>query len=380
MSRKYHIFISSTHDDLKNERLALCRIVFELGHIPICMDPFDITDKNGWRTIKKNIGECDYFLALTAHRYGLLPGTSGGAGSTGIEYAQALKMEIPVLALIIADKARWKASKKEDDPKLIAALDEFKEKLRTHPHAEWTTMQDLKQNARELLTQEMFLNPRSGWAPGIERAGPDVANALGRLVAENEDLKRQVVIQGGDERQWQKKMRHTLEMLAANKITLSFFYAPGENWENTIRCRYLRLFKLLVPELYLGKTTSELSRFLGSILNPDLTRAVRRDYPTPSNTIKKIMTDLNLLKLVHYTAGGSEEVWELTEYGKELYTLYRLRQFEHGATAAPPKGGALPKAAAPSDELAIPDNRILPLEDTPAEAPRPGEAVPPEEA
>ncbi|GHU84215.1 hypothetical protein FACS189473_0870 [Spirochaetia bacterium] len=358
MSRKYHIFISSTHDDLKNERLALCRIIFELGHIPICMDPFDITDKNGWRTIKKNIGECDYFLALTAHRYGLLP---DGSGSAEIEYAQALKMEIPVLALVIAGKARWKGTKKEVDPKLIAALDEFKEKLRTHPHAEWTTMQDLKQNARELLTQEMFLNPRGGWAPGIERAGPDVANALGRLVAENEDLKRQVVIQGGDERQWQKKMRHTLELLAANKITLSFFYAPGENWENTIRCRYLRLFKLLVPELYLGKTTSELSRFLGSILNPDLTRSVRRDYPTPSNTIKKIMTDLNLLKLVHYTSGGSEEVWELTEYGKELYTLYRLRQFEHGVSAAPvqkegslPEGTPQPKAVVQSDEALPP--------------------------
>jgi hypothetical protein len=340
MPRKFHIFISSTPDDLKNERAALSRIIFEMGHIPICMDSVDNTEENGWKIIRRNIAESDYFLSLVAHKYGILSeGAAKGNSSLELEYAQALKAEVPVLALIIADKARWKAAKKEKERKVNHALASLKEKLRSHAYAEWATMQELKQNARELLTREIFLNPRSGWAPGLEQAGPEVANALGRVMAENEDLKRQLAVRVKGVH-FGKNMRHTLEILAGNRITLSFFYADGENWENTIKCRYLRLFKLLVPELYLGKTTSELSRFLGSILNPNLKRAVRKDYPTPSNTIKKIMADLNLLRLVRYTTNKNEEIWEITEYGKEIYTLYRVRQFEKTVLANAPKASA----------------------------------------
>jgi hypothetical protein len=346
MPRKYHIFISSTLDDLRNERHALCRIIFEMGHIPICMDSVDITEKTGWRIIKRNIEDSDYFLSLTAYRYGQLPdGLAGRTSSTEIEYAQAIKADVPVLALIVADKARWKAAKKDKERKLVQALGEFKEKLRSHPYAEWLNLQDLKQNARELISRELALNPRSGWVPGLEQAVPEVAIALGRLMAENEELRRHLAVHGGERGRRQKQIRHTLEVLAANRVSLSFFYTDGENWENTIKCRFLKLFKLLVPELSLGKSTSELSRFLGSVLNPDLSRTVRKDYPTPSNTIKKIMTDLHSLRLVQYITNGKEEIWQIGDYGRELHSLYRLRQFDraartaaasHAAPASPP--------------------------------------------
>jgi hypothetical protein len=365
MTRKYHVFISATPEDLKNERLALERIIWELGHIPVCPDGLDWADKNDQRILKRTIGDCDYFLALVAHRCGLLP---DGTSRTGTEYALAVQLEVPVLALVIGEKARWKASKKEQDPALIKALEDFKRKLQTHAFAFWNGMQDLRQNARELLTQELFLNPRNGWIPGDQLAGPLVANVMGRLVAENEELRRQTAFKGGDTGRFQEKMRHTLELLGANKISLSFFYTPGENWENTNKYRYLRLFQLLVPELYLGKTTEELSRFLGSVLNPDLGRTVRKDYPTPSNTIKKIMADFNLFKLVHYAGSGEDEVWELSPYGREIYGFYRLRQFEQGlkdpalgalpiqpAVAPVAKAPALPQAAPPVEEPELPE-------------------------
>jgi hypothetical protein len=123
-------------------------------------------------------------------------------------------------------------------------------------------------------------------------------------------------------------MKKALKVLALNKATLSFHYVDGENWENARKFRCLRIWKLLVPELSIGKTTAEISRFLGNVLNPDLEKTVRKDYPTPSNTIKKIMSDFALLKLVKYSDQGDEEVWEITEYGKELYSVYRMRLLE----------------------------------------------------
>jgi hypothetical protein len=325
MTRKYHIFISSTPDDLKNERIALTRLIWEMGHIPVCLDDFDITNEDDRRVIKRLIGDCDYFLALTAHKYG--PVVDGSSG-TEMEYACAIKLGIPVLGLIIGEKARWKESKWEQDAALVSALDDYKRRLQAHPHIFWTNGQDLKQKAREILAQEMFLNTRNGWTVGDALAGPPAINVMSRLIAENEDLKRQLLARDTAASPWRTRIKHTLSMLAGHRTTLSFFYNPGETWENTIKCRYLKLFHLLTPELYLGKNAAELSRFLGNILNPDLTRAVRKDYPTPSNTIKKIMTDFHLLKLVHYTGNKNEETWELSGYGKDVYAAYRMRQFD----------------------------------------------------
>ncbi|MDR2740937.1 MAG: DUF4062 domain-containing protein [Treponema sp.] len=332
MIRKYHIFISSTQDDLKNERIALTRLIWEMGYIPVCPGDFDITNEEDRRFIKRLIGDCDYFLALTAHKYG--PPMDGSSG-TEIEYVSAVKQGIPVIGLIIGEKARWKESKWDQDPAVVRALTDYKQRLQTHPHIFWTNSQDLKQKTREILTQEIFLNPRNGWTVGDSLAGPPAVNVMSRLIAENEDLKRQLLARDNAASPWKSTIKHTLSILAGHRITLSFFYSPGETWENTIKCRYLRLFHLLTPELYLGKTTAELSRFLGNILNPDLARVVRKDYPTPSNTIKKIMTDFHLLKLVHYTGNKNEEIWELSGYGKEVYTAYRMRQFDRNLKGSP---------------------------------------------
>jgi hypothetical protein len=128
---------------------------------------------------------------------------------------------------------------------------------------------------------------------------------------------------------FQEQLNRCLKVLAVNKISLSFWYNPGENWENPREFRYLRLFKLLVPELTAAKTTLEISRFLGNILNPDLDRTVRKDYPAPTNIIKKIMADLSLLKLIKSSAhSGDDESWEVCEYGKEVYAAYRLHQMD----------------------------------------------------
>jgi hypothetical protein len=341
MEQKYHIFISSTVEDLKAERQAAARIIFELGHIPLNMDMFDMDDMDERRLIKRYIETSDYFLSITAHKYGVL---ADDTSRLEIEYNQAHRSGVPVIALIIGEKARWKASKREGDEKHIQALEEFKVKLQSHPHLFWTSPQDLEQKAQDLILRETNLNPRKGWAPADALVSPALANELGRLLGENKGLKRRVLEGNDSVTQWHERMKRTLEILALNRVSLSFFYVSGETWENTIKCRYLRLFKLLVPELYLGKTTTELSRFLGSILNPDLDRVVRKDYPTPSNTIKKIMADLHLLKLVSYSGGGEDEIWRLTEYGKGLYSAFRMRQFERALKAVEAKRAGAGKA------------------------------------
>ncbi|MCL2094118.1 MAG: DUF4062 domain-containing protein [Treponema sp.] len=324
MTKKYMIFICSSRDDLKAERKELLRMVSELGAIPVTSDVFDPNNEDDRRIIRKSIEDCDYFIALSAHKGGEM---AGNALALELEYSYAVKAGVPVLALIIDPKARWKDSKKEKDPGMKKNLEAYKKRLEAHTHETWLNQADLMQKALFLLSREMNLNPRQGWVSANLAVDPAVANELGRLIRENELFRSQVNMDGKEFiRKVRERMRQVLRVLAANRVSLSFYYVDGENWENTKTFRCLRLFRLITPELFVARTTMDISHFLGNILNPDLEKVVRKDFPTPSNTIKKVMTDFALLKLVRCSGSGENETWEMTEFGKETFAYYRIRQ------------------------------------------------------
>jgi hypothetical protein len=327
---KYHIFVGSTLDDLKNERREIARIIMELGHIPVTAEFLDPSVRNYEQLLEKTIEECDYFIAVVAHKYAP---TGGKLSPLEAEYNIAYRKNIPVLSLIIDEKARWKANKKEKTQTLVTKLEELKKRLSGGPCETWLTSTDLCLKLQSLLILQMNLAPQTGWVRADQSITPSVANELSRLSTENEQLKRQIKIESGEIlTKLREQIRNALKVLSLNRVILSFYYSSGDNWENSRQFRYLRIFKLLVPEMSVGKTTAEVSRFLGTVLNPDLNKSVRKDYPTPSNTIKKIMADFSLLKLVRCInqdeSSGEDEIWETTEYGKELYSAYRMRQLE----------------------------------------------------
>jgi hypothetical protein len=330
MSRKYLIFISSAPEDLRTERRELIKIVTELGAVPVTMDVFDLSDNNSLGLVKRAIEESDYFVNLTAHKCGPAVGKSFGME---LEFAWGEKCKIPIASFIIDEKARWKATKKEIETNAIDALENFKKRLKEHPYATWINTTDLCQKATALLVREMNLNPREGWVRAYNAVDPCVANELARLIRENEALKNQISMESGNQASRLGRIKQDLKVLATNKIDLSFWYITGDNWENTRKFRYLRLYRLLAPELSTAKTTAEISRFLGNILNPDLGKIVRKDFPIATNTIKKIMADFSLLKLVkpareakNGVPHGDDEAWEITSYGMEAFAAYRLRQ------------------------------------------------------
>jgi len=327
---KYHIFIGSTLDDLKNERKEIPRIIMELGHIPVMAEYLDISARNYDQLLSKTMEECDYFIAVAAYKY-----APAGEKTSPLEteFNIAYRKKVPVVSLIIDEKARWKASKKEKEDALVKKLEDFKKRLRSGACDTWLNSTDLCLKLQSLLILQMNLSPQIGWVRADQAIAPSVANELSRLSTENEQLKRQIKMEDGDVMtKLREQLKNAFKVLALNKVILSFYYASGDNWENSRQFRYLRIFKLLTPELAVGKTTADISRFLGTVLNPDLEKPVRKDYPTPSNSIKKIMADFSMLKLVKCIntddASGEDEIWEITEYGKELYSAYRMRQME----------------------------------------------------
>ncbi len=79
--KKYDIFVSSTFEDLKDERRTLQAHILKQGHSPVGMELFSAGNDDQWAIIKNVIDACDYYIVIIAGRY-------GSRTRTGISYTE----------------------------------------------------------------------------------------------------------------------------------------------------------------------------------------------------------------------------------------------------------------------------------------------------
>jgi Domain of unknown function (DUF4062) len=103
MNKKYQIFVSSTYQDLREERAEIIKAVLEMGHIPVGMEMFSAADEEQWKIIARQIDETDYYVVIAAHRYGSV--TDAGISYTEKELDYANSKKVPVLGFVIDDSA-----------------------------------------------------------------------------------------------------------------------------------------------------------------------------------------------------------------------------------------------------------------------------------
>lgn len=70
MEIKYQIFVSSTYEDLKEERKEVTQAILECNCFPAGMELFPASNKSQWEIIKRVIDESDFYLVIIAGRYG----------------------------------------------------------------------------------------------------------------------------------------------------------------------------------------------------------------------------------------------------------------------------------------------------------------------
>jgi len=186
---KYQIFISSTYDDLRDERDQVIRAVLEMGHIPVGMEMFSAADQQQWQIISRHIESSDYYVVLVAHRYGSM---EADRSYTEKEYDYAIECGIPVLGFVIDDAAPWPPSKSDKEQKKRNAVARFKEKVKSRYIGHWSSKADLYGKVSIALNKQMTVQPRTGWVRADRAAGPEVVAELARLSKENAELRTQL--------------------------------------------------------------------------------------------------------------------------------------------------------------------------------------------
>lgn len=162
MDKKFQIFISSTYEDLKEERSKVVATILKSNHFPIGMEMFSADNVEQWEQIKRTIDSSDYYILIIKRRYGSV--TKEGISYTEKEYNYAKEKKIPILAFIVGDNATITNKDIEDNPQKMGLLKKFTERVKEgNPCDFWNNIDELCTQVNQALQKQFDSNERIGW-------------------------------------------------------------------------------------------------------------------------------------------------------------------------------------------------------------------------
>lgn len=186
--KKYSVFISSTFDDLKDERMAVLRAILQHGHFPLGMELWGAADELQWQIIQRQIDVADYYVVIVAHRYGSLSDT--GVSWTEREYDYAIEKGVPVLGFV-QKSGSW-PPEFVDKGENAERLERFRAKVQSKPVSFWSSADNLTKEVVLALSRQMQSKPRVGWVRATEAITSATADELARLSNENDQLRKTI--------------------------------------------------------------------------------------------------------------------------------------------------------------------------------------------
>lgn len=336
MSTKYQIFISSTYDDLKEERSQVIKAVLEMGHIPVGMEMFSAADEEQWKIIARQIDESDYYVIIVGHRYGSL---SENISYTEKEFNYAISKGIPIYGFIVNDDIQPLAKNVDGDAKKKISLKKFKIKVRSRPVSFWKSADDLHGKVSIALMKAFNTTPRIGWSRGVSVAGPEITQELSRLSKENADLRLQLaaVVQQ-EATDVQSRRLSVLETLKAIPKKLGLREKGKSTWDRNISTTLYAIYTTLAPELLVEKSVVNSAKFL-ALMNCPPKFELSATFPYASNNMKSLFADLHSLGLVEpskkkHPISDKDDYWSLSIEGAEILKLDRISKLEQVAAKA----------------------------------------------
>ena len=317
MSVKYQIFISSTYEDLKDERNQVIQSVLEMGHIPVGMEMFSAADEEQWKIIQRAIDSSDYYVVLVANRYGSI--TPEGVSYTRKEYEYALSIGVPILGFVIEAAAKWPGNLC-DAGRDRELLDEFKELVRAKPVSRWSNAHELHGACAIALGKAFHSQPRPGWVRSTAATSPELAAEISRLSSENAELRGTIAELEREESERAPDHGELLRKLSGQEVSLRYRQSSGAEWEDLGKYSYLTIFNVLGPPLIPEGSFDSACRNLAFHLRP--VEAESSDI-VPHNYLRDILLNLMAIDLVEpstkkHSVHDYGEYWSTTQLGREL--------------------------------------------------------------
>lgn len=187
MQKKFQVFVSSTYEDLKEERKKVQEALLMADCIPAGMEAFVASNDEQFEIIKKIIDLCDYYVLIIGGRYGSI--SKSGISYTEMEYDYAVSKELPILVFSIDDKIELPGYKKEKDKSKEKLLKEFRNKAMQNRMASiWKNADDLFGKVAISIMKTKNDDVRPGWIRGDDYNPTEMLKQITDLQKENKRL------------------------------------------------------------------------------------------------------------------------------------------------------------------------------------------------
>lgn len=161
MKKRYTVFISSTYEDLKEERQAVIYSLLKLDLIPCGMELFPASSEEQWSLIKRMIDDCDYYILILAGRYGST--NKDGMGYTELEYQYALQQKKPIASFLYKNPENLPMKKFEKSIKKQKMLMKFRRLTEQQLVNYWESPEELSLNVMISMARLIEQFPANGW-------------------------------------------------------------------------------------------------------------------------------------------------------------------------------------------------------------------------
>lgn len=349
MDKRYQVFVSSTYQDLQEERQEVMHALLELDCIPSGMELFPATNESQWSLIKRVIEDCDYYVLILGGRYGSCG--PDGISYTEMEYRHALAIGKPTIAFLHKDTGTIQANKcettQEGKDKLVAFRNAVEKKLCKH----WTSAADLGSVVSRSLIQLMKTTPAIGWVRADELPDKNAALELLKLRQRVDELQAELArsrttAPKGTEDLAQGEELHTLKYGFSSKNRITY---DRSSWTGSFQATWNDVFAVLAPLMINEASDDALKnaldafvrdRDLGNLAkDKDLKDCSLSNFSLNRDDFQTVKVQIRALGLITKSEKARSvkdmaTYWTLTPYGDEVMT--RLRAIKRSVVPEEP--------------------------------------------
>ncbi len=346
MEKRYQVFVSSTYEDLREERQEVIQALLELDCIPSGMELFPAADEDQWSLIKKVIDDCDYYMVIIAGRYGSVG--PDGKSYTQMEYEYALQKGKPIVAFIHSEPGRIESNKAEKTDDGREKLEAFRGLAKKKMVKNYTSPKELGSVVSRSIVQLIKAKPGIGWVRSNELLDGKAAKDILLLRNEIERLNREL-------REVVTTSPPGAENLAQGLAEYNFvfdvtFTRGGQNWSaaRSVAVRWDTAYYYICPQLDSGESTDDsIEKAFNYALRFVVPEAVRKQDEGATNIVIVRLTPVSLqTMLLQFKALGyisraigkldTSRRWRLTPLGEaKMNALYAIKA-ELAESSSPP--------------------------------------------
>jgi len=338
MEKRYQVFVSSTYEDLKEERQEVMHALLELDCIPAGMELFPAANEDQWSLIKKVIDECDYYLLICGGRYGSIG--PHGHSYTEMEYRYAVETGKPVVAFLHRDPQKLPAGRCEQTDDGKKKLTEFRSLIQQRMCKFWDSPADLGSVVSRSLVRLTKSSPAVGWIRADQVTDALAAAEVLKLRNKIEELEMKLrearlSAPAGSEALSQGDDDYNVE------YTFDSTDKDGDTWTWTqdFDVSWTSIFYDIGPLMLDEATDRELHTGLNRMVR-DRSRATRskneqlkghrslRNFAIKEHDLQTIKIQLRALGLIAKSerprsVKDNASYWTLTPYGDQVLTTLR---------------------------------------------------------